>query len=335
MAYLFDVAAESFFPLAPHHTFGRLASVDTQLDKPYISKLHSAIEWNGRCWCIKNLGLNGTWVNDLQLGQGEATELKVNDHIHMAERSEPGFKVIDLAPPSDMLWPLDMSVEQMPARIQPVLLERYHLLPDTQTPELALYFDHQDQAWYAELMSSATEDQRREAIQAGDILQFDNLRWQFIRAQVYGPTEARTRNVLKLNEFEFVFNLSLDEETTQLELLSPLQSIDLGVRSHHYLMLQLARHRAEDAARGLDTKSQGWVYADQLATELGLDVTHMNIHIFRARKQLADCLPDSSDQHCLLERRGGKIRFGCERFKIYKGEQLTTELPLMSTTSTA
>lgn len=335
MAYLFDVTAEIFFPLAPHHTFGRLASVDTQLDKPYISKLHSAIEWNGRCWRIKNIGLNGTWVNDLQLGQGDVAELKVNDHIHLAEHDEPGFKVIDLAPPSDMLWPLDMSAGEMPARIQPVMLERYHLLPDTHTPELALYFDHQDQTWYAELMSSATQDQRRETIHPGDILQFDNLRWQFIRAQVYGPTEARAHNTQKLSDFEFVFNLSLDEETTQLELHGPQQSIDLGVRSHHYLMLQLARHRAADAAQGLDTKSQGWVYADQLATELGLDLTHMNIHIFRARKQLADCLPNSSDHHCLLERRGGKIRFGCERFKIYKGEQLTTELPLLVTTSTA
>jgi pSer/pThr/pTyr-binding forkhead associated (FHA) protein len=335
MAYLFDVAAETFFPLAPHHTFGRLASVDTQLDKPYISKLHSAIEWNGRCWRIKNLGLNGTWINDVQLGQGEMADLNVNDHIHLAEQAEPGFRVIDLAPPSDMLWPLDMSPEQMPSQVQPIPLERYHLLPDTQTPELALYFDHQDQAWYAELMSSATQEQRRETIQHGDILQFDNLRWQFISAQVYGPTEARVRSSHKLSDFEFVFNLSLDEETTQLELRQSQHSIDLAVRSHHYLMLQLARHRADDAAQGLDAKSQGWVYADQLANELGLDSTHMNIHIFRARKQLADCLPDSSDHQCLLERRGGKIRFGCDRFKIYKGDQLTTALPLATDISSA
>lgn len=328
MAYLLDVAAESFFPLAPHHTFGRLASVDTQLDKPYISKLHTAIEWNGRCWRIKNLGLNGTWVNDVQLGQGEVADLNVDDHIYLAEQTAPGFKVVDLAPPADMLWPLDMSPAQMPSKVQPVLLERYHLLPDTQTPELALYFDHQDQEWYAEMMSSATQEQRPELIRHGDILQFDDIRWQFVRAQVYGPTEARTKNSHKLVDFEFVFHLSLDEETTQLELLNAQHRIDLAVRSHHYLMLQLARHRAEDAAQGLDVKSQGWVYADQLATELGLDATHMNIHIFRARKQLADCLPESSDHQCLLERRGGKIRFGCERFKIFKGDQLTTAFPL-------
>src|SRR5690606_19390734 len=180
------------------------------------------------------------------------------------------------------------------------------LLPDTHTPELALYFDHQDQTWYAELMSSATQDQRRETIHPGDILQFDNLRWQFIRAQVYGPTEARAHNTQKLSDFEFVFNLSLDEETTQLELHHPQQTIDLAVRTHHYLMLQLARHRANDNARGLDVTSRGWIYADQLATELGLDSTHMNIHIFRARKQLADSLPNTRGHQQLLERSGGK-----------------------------
>ena len=47
MAYLFDIGAQQFSPLASHHTFGRLeASVNTFIDKPYISKLHAAIEWN-------------------------------------------------------------------------------------------------------------------------------------------------------------------------------------------------------------------------------------------------------------------------------------------------
>ncbi|HEX7763134.1 MAG TPA: FHA domain-containing protein, partial [Cellvibrio sp.] len=154
----------------------------------------------------------------------------------------------------------------------------------------------------------------------GDLVQFASGHWQFVRAQIYGPTEVKSAR--HINDFEFVFNMSLDEETTQLELHQQ-QVLDLAVRTHHYLLLQLARHRCEDAARGLDSKSQGWVYAEQLAAELGLDSTHMNIQIFRARKQLADVLPDALGQQCLLERRGGKIRFGCEKFKIYKGDQLT------------
>ena len=315
MAYLLDVATETYFPLAPHHTFGRLAaSVNTHIDKPYVSKLHAAIEWNGRHWRIKNLGLNGTWINGISLGQGECHDLAAGDEIHFAEQSDPGLKVIDLAAPADMLWPLDQS----PQIKAPIYLSRYYLLPDVNSPELALYFNEDSQQWFREPLHQQQEEPIE--LNDGDLVQFGNTHWQFMRAQIYGPTEAKASR--HINDYEFIFNMSLDEETTQLELHHQ-QPLDLAVRTHHYLLLQLARHRAEDATRGLDSKSQGWVYADQLAAELGLDSTHMNIQIFRARKQLADTLPEALGQQCLLERRGGKIRFGCEKFKIYKGDKLT------------
>ncbi len=326
MAYLFDVAAQAYFPLAPHHTFGRLGSaVDTHLDKPYVSKLHAAIEWNSRHWRIKNLGLNGTWVNGIALEQGNSQELNLNDVIHFAKLTDAGFQVMDLTPPADMLWPLDLT--HIEGIIQPLYLTHYHLLPDAHLPELALYYDEQDQQWYLETINDEQEPHRR-PLHSGDKVQINNMPWKFMRAQIYGPTEAHSHPLQKLNDLEFVFNLSLDEETTQLELHLHQQTIDLAVRSHHYLLLQLARHRAKDAAKGLDDKSQGWIYADQLGSELGLDATHMNIHIFRLRKQLADSLPNMLGQQYLLERRGGKIRFGCEKFKIYKGATLTNELPL-------
>ena len=325
MAYLFNVDAGALFPLAPHHTFGRLASaVDTPIDRPYISKLHAAIEWNGYNWRVKNLGLNGTWLNGAALGQGDTMELAVGDEIHFVEMNDPGFKVIDLTPPTDLLWPVDATAAE---NVQPVYLSRYHLLPDAQAPQLAIYFGDEEQQWFMENINGQVE-QERIAIKHGDYVNFNNQRWKFIRAQVYGPTEARVHQIKKLTDFEFIFNLSLDEETTQLELHYLKQSIDLASRSHHYLILQLARHRINDAVRGLDNKSQGWVYADQLAHELGLDTTHMNIQIFRARKQLADGLPDALGQQCLLERRGGKIRFGCEKFKIYKGDTLIAASPV-------
>jgi hypothetical protein len=319
MAYLLDVAAEAYFPLAPHHTFGRLAKgVDTHIDKPYVSKLHAAIEWNGAHWCIKHLGLNGTWINGIAMTQGETRKLALNDEITLASQADPGFKVMELRAPGDMLWPL-ISPHQSHA---PIYLSRYHLLPEEDAPELAIYFDEQAQQWYREAIAEENEAQ---PLNDGDLVQYSAGDWQFVRAQIFGPTEAKSAR--HLNDFEFVFHLSLDEETTQLELRQQ-QIVDFGIRTHHYLLLQLARHRADDALRGLDSKSQGWVYAEDLALELGLDSTHMNIQIFRARKQLADNLPDALGQPCLLERRGGRIRFGCEKFKIFKGEQLITASPL-------
>jgi hypothetical protein len=322
MAYLFDADTETFFPLAPHHTFGRLAdSVDTPLNKPYISKLHTAIDWSGEHWRIKNLGRNGTLVNGALLQEGEQRSLQLQDVIHLADPQDKGFKVIDLAPPCDMLWPLtnQHSLAQPP---QPIPLEHYHLLPNEQLPELALFC--QQQQWYLEPLDQQGED-LPSPLSAGDLVQFNNSHWQLIRATIYGPTEARPLPPEALSTLEFVFELSLDEEDTQLSLKQPQCTIDLGVRSHHYLLLQLARHRAQDIALGLAPCSQGWIYAEQLAAELGMDNTHVNIHIFRARKQITDALPHALGHSKLLERRGGKLRFGCDNFKIYKGANLVTQ----------
>ena len=317
MAYLLNQASNTCFPLAPHHTFGRLAnSVDTLIDKPYISKLHAAIEWTGSHWCLKSLGLNGTLINGDSLTQGDSRDLNVQDKIHFAEPGDPGFVVIDLTPPCDMLWPLDQS------QLNPIPLSQYHLLPDANHPELALFFDESTQLWYSETLNQGQEQQK---ILDGDQLEFAGGRWQFVQVQIYGPTEAKSSR--HLNDYTFIFHLSLDEETTQLELHYQ-QTLDFGVRTHHYLLLQLARHRIEDAERGLDSESQGWIYADQLAAELGLDITHLNIQIFRARKQLADTLPTVLGQQSLIERRGGKLRFGCDKVTVYKGARLNLSLPL-------
>jgi len=325
MAYIFDISTQTYIPLEPHHTFGRLAnSVDTHIDKPYISKLHAAIEWSGKEWRIKNLGLNGTWVNGINLSANETVTLNINDKLHFAELSDPGFEVKDLYPPVDMLWPLDIPAAEKP---QPVYLSRYHLLPDAITPEIALYFDDQTQQWQMETLN-LQQEHHTHPLSDGDLVQLGSQYWQLVRAQVYGPTEAHAFPMQQLSDMEFVFNLSLDEESTQLELVNGQQKVDLAVRNHHYLLAQLARHRAADAARGLDSKSRGWIYTDILASELGLDTTHMNIYIFRLRKQIADSLPTILGLQSLLERRGGKIRFGCEKFKIFKGETLTTESPL-------
>jgi len=326
MAYIVATATQTYIPLAPHHTFGRLAdSVDTHIDKPYVSKLHAAIEWNGSEWRIKNLGLNGTWLNTVNLPAGESVALTLKDVLHFAELTDPAFKVIDLSPPTDMLWPLDIAAGTSP---QPIYLTRYHLLPDAYNPELALYFDEQNQEWQIETLDEQQEHLSY-AVKNGDVVQLEKMPWQLLRAQIYGPTEAHSLNLQQLNDMEFVFKLSLDEEATQLELVCNQQKVDLAIRNHHYLLAQLARHRADDAALGLESINQGWVYTDILANELGLDNTHMNIYIFRLRKQIADALPTLLGLQNLVERRGGKIRFGCNKFKIYKGGALVLELPLV------
>jgi hypothetical protein len=311
MAFLLDAAARRCIPLAPHHTFGRLAHhVDTYVDNAYVSKLHAAIEWNGLSWRIKNLGQNGTWLNGNPLAQGETRALAEGDVFYFAEQHRNGFTVVNVDAPADVLWPSTND----PIHTPPITLSRHQLLPNTENPDIALYFDDDIQAWMVEELAAPLVEPR--VLDDGDEILIAGNHWRLVRFRQAQPTDTKISR--QLQDYEFCFRLSLDEESTELQLVYQ-GTIDLGVRTHHYLLAQLARHRALSIQAGQNLTDQGWIYADQLANELGLDSTHMNIQIFRARKQLSEVLPTTLGQHILIERRGGKLRFGCPHFTIYKG----------------
>ena len=85
--------------------------------------------------------------------------------------------------------------------------------------------------------------------------------------------------------------LSLDEEHASLEVKDGTARTDLGERSHHYCLATLARRRMADQERGIEPGAQGWLGSAELSRMLGMETTHLNIQIFRAREQLMTALP--------------------------------------------
>ena len=88
------------------------------------------------------------------------------------------------------------------------------------------------------------------------------------------------------------------------------------------MTLSLARHRDEDAKKGLDADSQGWRLPETLTKELGYDITLFNTHVCRAKQQFRDMLDGACDGDELIERKGKKIRFAGVFYRIYKGNEL-------------
>src|SRR5262249_28056514 len=88
-----------------------------------------------------------------------------------------------------------------------------------------------------------------------------------------------------------VLRLSLDEEHASLEVRDGGARTDLGERSHHYCLATLARRRRADQERGLEPGAQGWLGSTELSRMLGMEATHLNMQIFRAREQLMTALP--------------------------------------------
>ena len=140
-----------------------------------------------------------------------------------------------------------------------------------------------------------------------------------------GRGMASGKALIRRSQPALFFKVSQDEEHAWLEMHDAGLHLNLGERSHHYALLILARLRLADAQRQLAPHAQGWVELDRLAKMLGIDPGHLNIQIFRMRKQLALAMPPGAHVPELIERRRGSLRFGSLRFRITRGAALEAD----------
>ncbi len=315
MAYLRNLQTNDKLHLLTHHTFGRRNDgVDTFIDQAEVSKIHAVIEWNGQAWEIRDLGRNGTWIDQQKLPSAKNTALRTGQTISFASQTKNSWKVENLDAPANLLLGLnDSSITEK--------LSHYHLLPNSTSPLAALFHCGTRGLW---ILESHTDNNinscsNETIVNHNDCISIGDHKWQLFLNTEQQQTLNITDNPSSIDQVAFHFDVSLDEEHTQLKLDHQYETIDLGERSHHYLLLHLARLKAEHANQGVDNKSQGWINNEQLAKELGIDVSHINIQIFRARKQIADEFPGATD---LLQRRRGEVRFNCSQASISKGDRI-------------
>jgi hypothetical protein len=92
--------------------------------------------------------------------------------------------------------------------------------------------------------------------------------------------------------------------------------VDLGSRSHNYLLLTLARARSEDRKNSVPEAACGWVHQEDLLSALHIPATQLNIDVFRIRQQFAKVgLPGVAN---VVERRprSKQLRLGIPSFEI-------------------
>jgi len=319
MAYLVNKNTSEYCFLYAHHSFGRFQySVDTLVSDLSVSKIHTIIEWLNNKWYIRDLSLNGTWLNNKRLAKDEAEKLRVGDKIYFAGNSKVTYVVKDLSAPADQLIRLDAEQNKTAEVIK---LDHYHLLPEEQ-PDSVITYDQISGQWLFESLQD--ELTTREVLQDGSVLTLDNEQWLFLSSHLEETTAMTSVPQLYINDLDFIFNLSLDEETSELKVHHHYNNKDfnLQVRCHHYLTLNLARYRALDAKKGVLPDNQGWVNTEQLVKDLGVDMRYLNIQIHRARKQFSESLTNVHDAENIIERQLRKVRFAGASFAIYKGCEL-------------
>ena len=178
-----------------------------------------------------------------------------------------------------------------------VMLQATTLLPDAEAPQTVI---------------CKTGDRRWLIADAEGVRQLDEDTVVRLHGRLWRLRTGEARPMLR-------FLASQDEEHVRLQFVRGATSIDLGERSHHQSLLLLARERRADAARGFASAECGWRGMDALERMLGIDAQHFNIHVFRARRQLAAALGAHGAPVELVERRAGQVRFAALEFQVQGG----------------
>jgi hypothetical protein len=188
-------------------------------------------------------------------------------------------------------------------------------LPSEAEPEITIYISPSGE-WVCENRDDVYP------LKNGDIISHSLGVWQFFGDDPVDMTLSK--KIAK--DIRFLFRVSIDEEHVFLKIQVDKKIIDLGERAHHYMLLTLARQRLRDAGEGVDRDAQGWVETNLAARMLGLDPSHLNIQIYRSRKQINDALSELQNPPQVIERRFGDLRFGYPDFQIIRGSTIEGEL---------
>ena len=312
--------------LREYHTMGRRTeAVDSNLDYPFISKLHAVLEWRNPNWMIRDVSHNGIWVNGHRIEPQTNSALKLDDLVELAGSEGVRFKISNIDKPQDMVYQIDNISNQE------FLIETL-LLPNEQSPEIGLFKCPERLQWFSEEIKSRSYQNKEEhntlpheqgPYYHGDTIDFDGKKWCFFLTHIEAVTTEFRSEQEKISGVNFRFDISQDEETTTLTLNYEHNEFDLGERSHHYLLVHLLRHKlsqinATENITKVTADNLGWIDCQLIEKELGIDESHLNIQIFRARKQISSELAGYSGVSKLIQRRRGSIRIGIDNFSIYK-----------------
>jgi hypothetical protein len=130
---------------------------------------------------------------------------------------------------------------------------------------------------------------------------------------------VNSQKTISLADIKVNFMVSQNEEHICMQLNVGQQQLSLGERSHHYLILLLARQYVNDKTRGLIGSEMGWIDKDLLATMLNFSENHINVHIWRFKKQVQAALSQHFISPQMIQRRKCEVRFVCDNVYIEGG----------------
>lgn len=295
--------------LRTEHVFGRSHMADTVLDHADASLLHASLRWTGHAWELRDHSRNGVLVDSRPLAPDTGLALTVGAIIEFCQQGRSAWIVEDLAKPTSVLWPMS---EDSPV----ISLTRNNTLSADAGRALTIYRTADGQ-WFCD------QDGLTRPLRDGDEVRMPGKTWCFLSgAAIQDTLELGRSPDFRIGDTLLHFHVSLDEEHVSLQIVGARNAISAGERAHHYCLLTLARRRLRDAQNGVDDNAQGWIDVEALARMLSVDISHVNIQIFRARRQVTQLLSAVEALPDIVERRRGAVRFGHWRARIVRGSAL-------------
>ena len=253
---------------------GRSSSSTLVLDHPKASGRHATLIFGDGRWTVRDLGSrNGTAVDGMALPSGGRRAVEAGARIDFAG---DGWILLDADPP--------VAVAERDDGRRRSAVDGLLPLPDDDDPAVTVYAAAGGR-WIAE------QDGEPRRVKDGQRLDIDGRTWTL---ELPPPTagggtvttvgsEGGIKSLATLTQLTLA--VSRDEETVQVSLTFLGDPLPLPPRSFGYLLVVLARARRADADE--PAAEQGWLYAEDVCREVGVDPERLNVEIYRCRKLLA------------------------------------------------
>ncbi|MCD9460561.1 FHA domain-containing protein [Marinibactrum halimedae] len=292
---------EALIQLRSTHSFGRdVNNCDTGLSDSLCSRNHCIIEYIGNTWVLIDHSKNGTYVNNKKV-EAKRVSLNKDDTLTFSKKGGESFIVISTEPPQPFL--INQSKNHF------IQLTSNNILPNENHPELLIYRHNFE--WVLE------HDKTVKKLYSHDNITLNKESWVFFPNDTIQDTVTHAINGLSsIHRYTLYFSVSLNEENVQVSIQHHDDTlIDFGYKAHHHILLILARQRLLDEARCIPDSEHGWIANEVLTSELGIDTSHLNTHIYRLRKAFEEIkFPQTP-----VERRFGELRLSTCPFIIKKG----------------
>lgn len=288
--------------LEPDTLVGRSSRSGLFLPERRVSGQHATVRWTGDAWEVRDLGSrNGTFLNGGRLRAGDEHRLTLGDVLSFGGPND-SWHLIDDGPPDVMVVPVSGG---SPIEAENGLLA----IPSFDDPQFTV-FRAADGRWAIESDTGTSTLRDQEVLELGDRM------WRFCAPEQILRTSLNGVVAKEVRFLSLAFAVSRDEEHVRVQLAFGSEIIELPARSHHYLLLTLARRRLEDAASGLPDAECGWLDLEDLAHDRSMAGPQLNIDVFRCRRQFADL--GVSDSASIIERRprGKQLRIGTGKLLV-------------------